>query len=144
MTSHWSFSVQFLTHIRLCFWPSSSRRCSTHGREADVVVGSVLRWSVWHGCCGCFSWSPLSLRLPLSSSSSLPRGKAGVGMPASRCTVLGRGCGTLGGAHGWKCSTSSSRCCGFAGESWTTFENTRNLKVITWWNLLTNGAIKCI
>lgn len=118
--------VQFLTHVRLRFCSCGSWWCSSHVGEADVVVGSVLWWSVGHRGPWCFRWGlmlcTLGRRLPLSPTSGLPWGEASAGMPASRGSVLRRGSRTLGGAHGWKCSSSTSRCGGLAGESWTTLE----------------------
>lgn len=114
-----------LTHVRLCFRSSAPGWCSTPIGEAHIVVWSVLWRGVRHGWSRCLRWGlvvcSLVRRLPLTRTTRLPWRKASTGMPASRGSVLRRGSRTLGGAHGWKCSSCTSRRGGFAGESWSTF-----------------------
>lgn len=115
-----------LTHGSLCFAPCTGW-ASSHGREADVVVGSVLRRCVRHGgVAGARLWLrgwALSLGLPSSTASStwLPWGEAGtwVGLPSS--CMLGRWRGPRWGAHGRKGRGGSRRGGGFAGETRTTW-----------------------
>lgn len=118
---------QMLTHGSLCFtpctgWPSS------HRREADIVVGSVLGRRVRHwGVAGAGLWlwgGALSLGLPSSTTCStwLPRGETAgtcVRLPTSR--MLGRRRRPRRGAHGRKGRGGSGRGGRFAGEAGTSW-----------------------
>lgn len=119
-----------LTHGGLCFTPCAWRATS-HCREADIVVGSVLGWRVRHGGVagtGLWLWRrSLSLGWPPSAAAAgrLPRGEVPscVWLPGS--CMLRRRRRPWWRAHCREGRGSSSRSGGFTREARTAKASTQ-------------------